>query len=47
LFSPQEKVFEKRPANTVAHAQGRVKRINNLQEIPDVLNDTGFRAAIP
>src|SRR5580658_6566245 len=42
IVLPPGKSFENRPANTVAHAQGRVKRINNLQEIPDVLHDTGF-----
>ncbi len=42
IVLPQEKVFKKRPVTTVAHAQGRVKRINNLQEIPDALNDTGI-----
>ena len=40
IVLPPGKSFENRTANTVAHAQGRVKRINNLQEIPDVLHDT-------
>src|SRR5580704_909883 len=44
IVLPPGKSFENRPANTVAHAQGRVKRINNLQEIPDVLHDTELGA---
>ena len=45
IVLPPGKSFEKRPVNTVAHAQRRVKRINNLQEIPDALNDTAIPAS--
>ena len=43
IVLPPGKSFEKSPANTVAHAQGRVKRINHLQQIPDALHDTRLR----
>jgi hypothetical protein len=43
IVLPPGKSFAKWPANTVAHAQGRVKRINNLQQLPDALHDTRTR----